>query len=32
MILLKNLEGNGAYRKLERPILVSTNAEIKDIK
>ncbi len=36
MLLLKNLEGNGAYRKLEtlsdRPVLVSTNTEIKDIK
>lgn len=35
-LLLENLEGNGAYRKLEtfsdRPVLVSTNAEIKDIK
>lgn len=36
MLLLKNLEGNGAYRKLEtlsdNPVLVSTNAEINDIK
>ncbi len=31
-LLLKDLEGNGAYRKSERPISVNTNAEINDIK